>query len=131
VYRPPEQDGPAAAWLGNRRRVPNAVHFDPPGAAPVAFGYNRGMDESNDMSSHNRLGGIALVLSFLGFGGVMLCSAELPVGAFIALLAPVGVIVGIVGLFWPPCRFGCLAVILDVIASMYVPTIWLPFFLRR
>jgi hypothetical protein len=90
------------------------------------------MEENQYKSSHNRLGVISLVVSFLGFLGVSLCTfTHLSyVAPFIALLAPVGVIVGIVGLFRPPCRFGCLGIIVGVIGSLYVPTIWLHFFLR-
>jgi hypothetical protein len=83
----------------------------------------------------NRVGNVALVLSLLGMASICVFCAEwflrrlpwaLPLGS---LFCPVGFLLGLIALWFPPRRTAKWAIAIGLLGSLYVPTIWI-FFLR-
>ncbi len=88
-----------------------------------------GTDEQSPLHSSEptpvrgvRLGHVGLTFSLLGFVGVCLASIPSPL-ACLAFLSVPGLLISVIGLFWPPRRLSAGGAILGLLGSLYVPTI--------
>ena len=73
---------------------------------------------------------LAFCLALLGVVGVFL-SSSWRFGAVLALFGPVAIILGIIGRFLESDRLALWAVVIGFIVSLYLPTLWLRFFVAN
>lgn len=72
------------------------------------------------------LGRIALGLSVIAFVGVCIAPGFQTAARYIALLAVPGIVVGTVARFRGEGKIGFYAVLIGIVAALYLPTFWLP-----
>jgi hypothetical protein len=77
----------------------------------------------------NRVGNVALVLSALGFCSLFLSGPLTWLLPWAALICPVGLLLGLIGLRNPPRRTAWWAVAIGLWGTLCVPTVWV-FYLR-
>ncbi len=72
----------------------------------------------------------ALLFGIVSLLGVFVCS--LPqlgaIGPALVSFGPVAIILGVVSRFRSTNRMGFWAVVIGIVASLFLPTVWLPFF---
>lgn len=86
------------------------------------------MTRGNKLSQQRMpLSNIAFTMALTAFLGVMLVSFRplVPLGFLLANLGPVAVILGIVSAVQSPARSARWAIVIGIIASLYLPTFWL------
>jgi hypothetical protein len=86
------------------------------------------------IGSRNSIARIGFSLSLAGVLGLMTVGTFGPlvshIGMYITFLCIPGLAISIVGLVWQPRRFAICGVVLGVLGSAYLPTIFMSLFLR-
>jgi len=76
----------------------------------------------------NKCGRIGCLLSIAGL--VALCFARFTMIRYLMVCSLLGLILSLVGLFRAPRGLALLGLLLGIIGSMYLPTVFLPWFTR-